>query len=388
MSFVNYNAANFSNPAGIRRQRPVETEGSLAVVAQEPVLTENVTIISDDSDDNIDVISLCESEEMYTDHSYTSSVEMVITDIDEDDLVSDDLYSVENESNTEITTVMEVQTDQIQETIQSSYDQNDDEVEISPENDVIIEQVEEFDSFAYWSRLIRNRVMPAHSFFTQFANDDMCNKFFFETGIYYDEDWEFLCQDSSGSIMKIVKNLNGVPKAWKCAGILDMETGQRCCNGKTLSIRYGSFFYNRKLPYQMVQEDLQQQDCQIGEYDNSVSLIVVKIDESKFGKNKNHRGHLVRGAWVVGGVERTPERKCFLVVVNDRNTATMDHLLLRYVKAGSLVYTDCWRAYNNMSNLGMDYEHQTVNHSVTFRDGDVCTNTIEDQEQRRCFLGY
>lgn len=48
--------------------------------------------------------------------------------------------------------------------------------------------------------------------------------------------------------MKIVKDLNGVPKAWKCAGILDMETGQRCCNGKTLSIRYGSFFYNRKLP--------------------------------------------------------------------------------------------------------------------------------------------
>ncbi|KAG1454283.1 hypothetical protein G6F56_007358 [Rhizopus delemar] len=180
MSFVKYNAANFSNPAGNHRQRPAKTEGSLATVAQEPVLTENVTIISDDSDDNIDVISLCESEEMRTNHSYTSSVEMVITDIDEDDLVSNDLYSVENESNTETTTVMEVQTDQTQETIQSSYDQNDEEVEISPENDVIIEQVEEFDSFSYWSGLIRDRVMPAHSFFPQFANDDMCNKFFFK----------------------------------------------------------------------------------------------------------------------------------------------------------------------------------------------------------------
>ena len=31
---------------------------------------------------------------------------------------------------------------------------------------------------------------------------------------------------------------------------------------------------------------------------------VVKIDESKFGKRKYHRGHYVKGQWVFGGTER------------------------------------------------------------------------------------
>lgn len=31
---------------------------------------------------------------------------------------------------------------------------------------------------------------------------------------------------------------------------------------------------------------------------------VVKIDESKFGRRKYHRGHRVEGQWVFGGVQR------------------------------------------------------------------------------------
>eukprot|EP01040_Poterioochromonas_malhamensis_P015484 gene15484-17338_t len=42
-------------------------------------------------------------------------------------------------------------------------------------------------------------------------------------------------------------------------------------------------------------------------------MISVEIDESKFGKRKNHRGHRVEGVWVVGGVERTDERKMFAI---------------------------------------------------------------------------
>lgn len=39
-----------------------------------------------------------------------------------------------------------------------------------------------------------------------------------------------------------------------------------------------------------------------------------EIDEKKFGKMKYHRGHLVEGQWVFGGVERG-SNKCFLVSV-------------------------------------------------------------------------
>ena len=46
--------------------------------------------------------------------------------------------------------------------------------------------------------------------------------------------------------------------------------------------------------------------------------VVVEIDESKFGKVKYHRGHRVDGVWVLGGVERTPEKRTFLIVIKDR----------------------------------------------------------------------
>ncbi|KAG0929029.1 hypothetical protein G6F29_010856 [Rhizopus arrhizus] len=203
---------------------------------------------------------------------------------------------------------------------------------------------------------------------------------------------------------------------WRCNGIIvNQETGEKCCNGRQIAVRNASFFAHRNLPsydtlsilyfwslkirrmtistmvgcspkavrktltdwYQVLQEDLQQNDCKIGGYDADGNPIVVEIDESKFGKRKYHRGHRVEGVWVVGGVEKTPERKCFLVVVNNRNTETMDTIIQNYVADGSIVHTDCWRAYENMVNLGMNLIHRTVNHSVTFCDGDVHTNTIE-----------
>jgi len=48
----------------------------------------------------------------------------------------------------------------------------------------------------------------------------------------------------------------------------------------------------------------------------------VKIDESKFGRRKYHRGHPVKGQWVFGGVERESSRT-FLVPVPDRTADTL-----------------------------------------------------------------
>ncbi|CEG74678.1 hypothetical protein RMATCC62417_09847 [Rhizopus microsporus] len=65
----------------------------------------------------------------------------------------------------------------------------------------------------------------------------------------------------------------------------------------------------------MTQEDIQENDCVIGGIDAEENPTFVEIDESKFGKRKCNHAHHVEGVWVVGSVELTAERKCFLVVV-------------------------------------------------------------------------
>jgi hypothetical protein len=106
--------------------------------------------------------------------------------------------------------------------------------------------------------------------------------------------------------------------------------------------------------------------------------IVVEIDESKLGKRKNHREHHVEGVWVVGGVERTPERKTFIVSVENRSANTLIDIISRHLRLGSIIYTDMWAGYGRLSE-NTEFQHMTVNHSLYLRDPltGVHTNTIE-----------
>ena len=105
--------------------------------------------------------------------------------------------------------------------------------------------------------------------------------------------------------------------------------------------------------------------------------IVVEVDESKIAKRKHYRGHTVEGAWIVGGVERTTERKIFVELVENRNSETLKEIIQRNVHQGSIIHTDMWRGYSCIEQLGM--EHKVVNHSKNFKDpiSGVHTNTIE-----------
>jgi hypothetical protein len=109
--------------------------------------------------------------------------------------------------------------------------------------------------------------------------------------------------------------------------------------------------------------------------------IIVEIDESKFSKRKYHRGKRVNGVWVVGGVERTEERRMFAATVLKRDEPTLTDVIRRFVLPGSTIYTDCWKAYKfDKENISM--RHYTVNHSENYKetapDGTVVhTNTIE-----------
>lgn len=107
--------------------------------------------------------------------------------------------------------------------------------------------------------------------------------------------------------------------------------------------------------------------------------IIVEIDESKFGKRKYNRGHRVEGVWVVGGRERTPEKRMFAVKVHDRTATTLLDVIVRHVNPGSIIITDCWKGYRTDGLLDEGMIHCTVNHSETFVDKETGahTNSIE-----------
>lgn len=78
-------------------------------------------------------------------------------------------------------------------------------------------------------------------------------------------------------------------------------------------------------------------------------------------------------------IERNNPAKCVLVQYpnNSRSANALLPLIIHNVQPGSIILTDEWRAYHNLYQHG--YQHQTVNHSLHFRDPQtgVHTNTVE-----------
>ena len=131
---------------------------------------------------------------------------------------------------------------------------------------------------------------------------------------------------------------------------------------------------------QLTADSLEEEDFVIGG-----EGVVVEVDETKLGKRKYNRGHRVDGVWVFCAVERTPERKLFCKKLENRSSFTLTSTILSHVRCGSVIMTDCWRGYSDLS--ASDYTHLTVNHSIEFRDSQTgaCTNTVEETIMRsRC----
>lgn len=123
---------------------------------------------------------------------------------------------------------------------------------------------------------------------------------------------------------------------------------------------------------QLIADNIREEDCIIGGQN-----IIVEIDECKIAKIKYHRGHPVEGAWIVGGIERTIERRFFCEVVENRTKDTLHEIITRRIRPGSIVHTDCHRGYIGIEEYNLT--HKTVNHSLYFKDPEtgVHTNTIE-----------
>ena len=226
-----------------------------------------------------------------------------------------------------------------------------------------------------------------------FFNEEACIEFLFQEGIFYNE---MTCPDCG---RQLTKNLQR--GTWRC--------GKKDCR-KEISIRKDSFFARSHLPCsrilffgylwlqgvkphsiqkmmgvspntvadfnnfyrQLTIDSLEEEDTKIGG-----PGIVVEIDEAKLGKCKYNRGHPVNGVWVLGGVERTPQRKVFLTYVEKRDAPTLLSIISQHVLEGTIIYTDMWASYRDLEALG--FRHSTVNHSLYFRHPEtgVHTNTIE-----------
>ncbi|KII60848.1 hypothetical protein RF11_00600 [Thelohanellus kitauei] len=88
--------------------------------------------------------------------------------------------------------------------------------------------------------------------------------------------------------------------------------------------------------------------------------VEVEIDESLFYRRKYNRGRILGCGWFFGAVERH------------------DHSKERIAR-GSIIISDCWKAYNELSECG--YIHLTVNHSQNFidrQDRFIHTQNIEN----------
>ena len=101
----------------------------------------------------------------------------------------------------------------------------------------------------------------------------------------------------------------------------------------------------------------------------------VEIDESKFGRRKYNRGRMTDGHWVFGGVQRLTGQ-AFLVEVEHRDARTLLPIIEEFIKPGSTILSDEWRAYSRIERIpGKNYRHITVNHSVNFVDPETGAHT-------------
>ena len=115
---------------------------------------------------------------------------------------------------------------------------------------------------------------------------------------------------------------------------------------------------------------------------------IVEIDESLMAKVKHWKGIFERKIiepfvelfffvgrdlkrkqiWVFG-MKTRGKKECLFFVVESRDAVTLLPLIVQHVKSGSIIMSDCWKAYNNINQHG--YSHYTVNHSYNFVNPDV-----------------
>ena len=106
---------------------------------------------------------------------------------------------------------------------------------------------------------------------------------------------------------------------------------------------------------------------------------IVEIDETLIAKRKYNRGRLVQQQWLFGAVDRSIGI-CLLNTVQKRDAATLGALISEFIAEQTTVYSDKWAVYVSFFSSGVNYSHETVNHSENFlnpQNPQIHTQTIE-----------
>ena len=144
-----------------------------------------------------------------------------------------------------------------------------------------------------------------------------------------------------------------------------MNTGH---SSHTISSNYRHF-------RSLVASTLQEEDREIGGQG-----IIVEVDETKMGKRKYNRGHRVDGVWVIAGVERRAERKMLLIAVENRDSETLNNIIMSHVKEGSIIHTDMWKGYGSITlQLVFNTKLSTTQSTTRTQQRTLIPTTLRDQ---------
>jgi len=102
----------------------------------------------------------------------------------------------------------------------------------------------------------------------------------------------------------------------------------------------------------------------------------VEADESYFGgRRKGKRGRGAAGKVPVFGLLKRGG-KVYTAIIPDATTATLLAIIEERVQPDSIVYTDCFGAYDALDVAG--FRHERINHSKLFADQHNHINGIEN----------
>ena len=110
--------------------------------------------------------------------------------------------------------------------------------------------------------------------------------------------------------------------------------------------------------------------------------VQVEIDKTVIVHHKFNRGCVLKQLWLFGRIERLSKRR-LVVALNgptgdQRNSATLLSLIEKYIKPGSIIYSNAWPVYISISLLGLRYKHFVINHSENFvTSEEIHIQTIE-----------